>query len=505
MESSTLSIFSDESAVAKPPFASVKLVSRSAVRALTSFSALLVVLLTARVYGACRDSISDPDIWWHLLNARSILTNWKLPSHDTYSSTALGAPVIDHEWLSELLYYFPFNRFGAQGLFLVFAVVLSALLVAVFCITLRQCRDPFVAGALSFVGGLLAMVGFSPRTQHFGWLCFVGILAILLRFRARQYAPLWLVPILFCLWINCHGSWLIGLTIFGIFVGAGLVRRDIGRLSAHPWDPVQLKQLMITGLASVVALLVNPLGYRLLLYPFDMMFRQTLNIANVQEWASVDFNGGRGKLVAMVLAAIFCMALVARKRWRIDDAILTGFVVYCGLSHMRFLLLAGIVLPPILASYMGRDRSSTVRPERRILNSVLILITISVCAWSFPSENKLNADLRNYFPTDAVDFLRTQPQRGQIFNLYQWGGYLEWSLPASQPLIDSRTDIFEYNGVLRDYLDITQLKRSQELLDKYKVRYVLYPSDAALSYFLSKSQRWQRVYHDERADIYSRR
>jgi hypothetical protein len=114
----------------------------------------------------------------------------------------------------------------------------------------------------------------------------------------------------------------------------------------------------------------------------------------------------------------------------------------------------------------------------------------------------LDAEVAGFFPPRAVDFLRAHPQQGHMFNLFQWGGYLEWKLPQDPTFIDSRSDIFEHKGVLKDYSDIAGLSNSQEILERYQVTYLLYPPDTALSYFLSKCPQWERIYGDEQAVIY---
>jgi hypothetical protein len=233
-----------------------------------------------------------------------------------------------------------------------------------------------------------------------------------------------------------------------------------------------------------------------------MLFRQKLNVGNVEEWASVNFNDPRGMLVALVLAGVFLMALIGRKRWRVDDVLLTLFVLYCGLSHMRFLFLAGIVLPPILAPQFGRISSHDPHRERRILNSGLLAAVIGLCVLGFPSEPMLEAEMSGYFPAGAMRYLRAHPQQGHMFNLYEWGGYLEWNLPEAHTFIDSRTDIFEYNGVLNDYLNVVKLSQSEEILDRHGVTYVLFLAGPALPYFLSKSSQWERIYGDGQAVIY---
>ena len=91
-----------------------------------------------------------------------------------------------------------------------------------------------------------------------------------------------------------------------------------------------------------------------------------------------------------------------------------------------------------------------------------------------------------------------------LFNLYEWGGYLECKLPERKTFIDSRTDIFEYRGILRDYVAISTFIRSQELLDVHHIGYILYPSNTPLAYFLSRSPDRECVFRDDQASIYRR-
>ncbi len=474
----------------------------SIARTISSFPTLIVAALIAKVFWTCRDGIADPDLWWHLRNAEYLVMNHRLPAVDTYSYTAAGSAWINHEWLSELVYYAGFRAAGLRGIFVIFTLALAALVVVVFWLCRREGADPFAAAIATLGGGFLAMVGFGPRTQTFGWLCFAAMFAILLRFRATRRAPLWLLPVIFCLWINLHGSWLIGLAVYVIFLAAGLVRRDVGQLAADPWSRTEWQRLTVAGLASAAALLVNPYGYRLVLYPFDLVWRQKANIANVQEWASVNFNDPRGKLVMVVLGVIFALALLGRKRWRIDDALLTEFVLYCGLTHIRFLFLAGLVLPPVLAPHFNGISSYDPRQERRWLNTALLAVSIGVMIVGFPSPERLQRQISDFFPERAVAFLRAHPQQGRIFNLYQWGGYLEWNLRDVKTFVDSRSDIFDYKGVLQDHIDAIQLKNTQEILDRYQVSYVLYPANTAFAYYLSKVPQWERIYADGQAVIY---
>ena len=50
---------------------------------------------------------------------------------------------------------------------------------------------------------------------------------------------------------------------------------------------------------------------------------------------------------------------------------------------------------------------------------------------------------------------------GTLLNEYGWGGYLIWSLgPQQKVFIDGRADIYEYAGVLPDYISMTRMESS---------------------------------------------
>lgn len=471
---------------------------------LLSFPAAILAILVGKVFWTCRERIVDTDLGWHLRNGQFVVTNRSLPSHDLYSFTAAGSSWLDHSWLSEVFYYTAYGKLGLQGIFVVFILAVASLLVTVFLLSLKRAEDPLSAAVATIFGGLLAMVGFTPRAQNFGWLCFVGIFAIVLIYRDRRRAPLWLVPILFWVWINCHGGWPFGLAIFAIVFGSGLIRSDVGGLLTDPWTRTEIRRLAITFAVSLIALFANPYGYRLVLYPVDMIFRQKLNVGLGGEWASVDFNDSRGVFVMIVLGAVFVMALMPRRRWRIDEVLLIAFALFCGLKHIRFLIASGIVLPPVLAPQLGRLSSYDGTHERRVLNAVIIFVVACMLLFAFPTTQHLQAELDNFFPAGAVHYLSEHPQQGNMFNQYEWGGYLEWKLPQVKTFIDSRTDIFEYKDVLRDYVAISTMNQTDGLLLSYNVEYILYPADSPLAHFLSQDPKWQCIFQDGQAVIYRR-
>ena len=100
------------------------------------------------------------------------------------------------------------------------------------------------------------------------------------------------------------------------------------------------------------------------------------------------------------------------------------------------------------------------------------------------------------FPSKALPYLSTFHPEGRVFNEFLWGGFLIWNAPHIPVFIDSRVDIFEYNGTFKDYLDITHLNNSIALLEKYQIRYVLFERNSPLVYLLKTSHAWKVDYED---------
>ena len=154
------------------------------------------------------------------------------------------------------------------------------------------------------------------------------------------------------LWVNLHGSWLIGLIVFGIVVGSGFVSGTWGKVVAEKWTPAMRRKLLITAGAIVPVLFVNPYGYKEVFYPFDLAFRQKLNVSHVVEWASVNFHEPRGKIVFALLLALVLLALAGRQQWKLAEVGMVAFGLYMSLTYVRFLFPAAILIAPILARQM---------------------------------------------------------------------------------------------------------------------------------------------------------
>jgi hypothetical protein len=449
--------------------------------------------------------MNDPDIWWHLRNAEYLFQHHQLPHTDSYSFTVAGRPWMNHEWLSEIPYYVAWSIGGLVGIKTLSIIIIQLIFLGVLWLAYRESGNFKASVLASALSTFLATVSFGPRTILFGYAYLVILLIILQRLRQRGDAPLWVIPPLFCLWINTHGSWSLGVIVFGTITAAGFLNNFTwGRLYSEPWSHSQKRKLVITGVASVAALFVNPFGYRLVFYPFDLAFRQKLNIAHVAEWVSVDFHILRGKLVLLLLITLILGSLLRNVRWTVAELGLVLFALYSGLTYTRFLFLLAILVAPVLAKIL--DFAPPYRPEADtpLINALVIALMIGSMLYYWPKSAMLQKSVDETYPTDALPYLKAHPPQGPMLTHYLWGGYLGWKDRDLKVFIDSRVDIFEYAGILQDYLDVLGLKKSNEILDKYKIQYVFFPPDEPLTFILQRDPKWKVIYSDKVAVLLQR-
>jgi hypothetical protein len=457
----------------------------------------------------------DPDFWWHLRIGRWMLDNGRLPSTDIFTFTVPSHVWTDHEYLTEILMWLVYRSIGVIGLSLAFGL----LTWAAFWIMYRQVRrEPWVIVGIGLaIGAVAGSPIWGPRAQMITFFLSCLELYWLQAYLAGRSRTLQLFPLVMVLWANLHGGWVIGFVWLGVALVAELLAWGWDR--ENPAHKKHARFLAIITVFSLVAVAATPHGFSLYPYPFQTegsVAQQRL----IVEWFSPDFHQVYLRpFEAMVFLVIIGFAL---RRPPLVEFLLTLVALGLALQSVRnVVLFVAVATPVMIKCYSAYWKElSAARgwkfdlPPRRIFAvvTVIVLLVIALAtsariADSVSTSRQQSLDASSY-PIGAADWLAAHPEVGtRMYNQYGWGGYLAYRF---YPDPNRRVFIFGEAALMGDpllnqYEDVQTLRSDwKQVLDQYKVDYVVYNKGEALANVLATQPDWKLVYQDSVAVIYVR-
>ena len=488
------------------------------------------------------------DTWWHLRAGQWMVANRALLSVDVFSYPFGGTQWINHSWLSQIPLFLAWDAFEYAGLNLMVALVV----VATFVVVYRTCPGgSYLRAFVVLLAAATSSVYWSAR-PHLASLLLAAIFSfVLYQFRRTDKNHLWWLPLLMLLWVNLHGGFAIGFillltTLLGevLRFGTALVMpaptpaadkesvpsrtdRWLLALGQSLHIPARAHEewrrsawLVSIGLACALLVSLNPYGPRMLLYPFETVSIGVLQDF-IQEWQSPNFHIASNQLFLLMVFSTLAAVGFSRRRLDVTDFLVFSVFAYLGFLAGRNIAIFAVVAAPVLAAHLDNlvDRLQTNFPALRIelaaptplqarLNWVLlslVILAVGVKIFS-PLTNTTNeAVVADFHPVEAVAHLRETSPTGKLFNSYNWGGYLIWSLYPDMPVfIDGRTDLYA-DEFLRAYLDTAFARPGwQATLEQYEIDIVLIETDSNLAGVLSAASDWRVDYADKIATIFLR-
>jgi len=445
--------------------------------------------------------ISDPDIWWHLATGKYILESGQIPRTDIFSHTVPGKEWVDHEWLSQVVFYQVYLWGGFAGVVLLkTAAVLVTFLFLFKRASLHTGKAATILTILTVI--LVSKDAWLERPMVFTFML-TSIFLYVLDQRGRK-GP-WTLPVLTLLWANLHGGFIVGILVIFIYaMGAALERG---------------KELSAVLAASILASLVNPYTYRTLLYPLQYA-HDTVHTQFILEWQSPHFHTF-SMYEALILLTFVALAL--RKGISMTDLTLLIVFTHLSLFAVRNISIYGLVCAPIIVKYLesgvkdvfhdrrldswaDKDLAAALK-DRALPGFIYTLVALSFILFLysyFQGPNPMGVSPSPLFPQGAVEYILEEHPQGQLYNHYGWGGYCIWTLyPEYRVFIDGRADM--YGDFIYEYMKVHRLKEGwKETLDGYNVSLILIPRGSPLDTLLEDSTGWDSVYEDATAVVYTR-
>jgi hypothetical protein len=458
-------------------------------RSIELFGLAVGVLFLA---AATLDRRLSTDVFWSLTAGNSILAHHTLFGVDAFTYTEPHRRWVADEWGSEVMLASLFKVFG-NAAFNIFAIGTGAL--CLICTRAYMRALGARGGRVAFTLVLLSIGIFGVVTQDRG-LSFSLIwlpLELLILTKARRQ-PRWLLwlPLLFVVWVNTHGSILLGLGVLGVELVWSLVpERVVGSVGGTGRSPYP-RQLELALVGALAASCLSPYGPALLRYDLGVSMNSQIG-QYIQEWTSPNFHSIPVLVTFLVPLAILVFA-IRRRRLMVLEVSLTILLVLATLHATRFVDYLFIAAAG-LAAGLGSRPSWSPR-ARRVVGALSVSGIIGILGAPAVPAGSVSADT----PVQAFNYLASHP--GRVFTSYVWGDYS--ILRHRATFADGRTDYFS-GPVLTQFFAVTNVTTNPDpILARYDVSYVVWQPGAPLSLYLSHDPRWTVVDRTGPALVFAR-
>lgn len=487
---------------------------------------VFAITILALIAMAARFSV-DSDTWWHLRAGQWMIENRQIIRVDQFSYTRMGVDWHYPGWIVEVLMDVIFRLFGPGGLNLWTAIMVSA---AFGVLWLALSGGPLLRAFSIIFAATASAVYWAARPYLITFLLTAVFIWILEYRRQGKQNRQWWLPFLMVLWVNSHGGFIVGFLLWGAFVVQELWDQGVmwSEKSKDPEvRPVRgisggikpLVSLLLVGMAMLLAVMVNPSGPEMLLYPFKTVGINVLQ-QYIQEWQSPNFHQVHVLSFALLLLLTFSLAGFSPKRLLVVEFLLLAGFGLLSLLAARNIALFALSAPLALTRHGAaiwqefRERYPYLwsrwmpnhSPPRPVLNlGLVILFTFAagIKVWSVSSPASNDNALKKSMPVEAVSHIRNSQPEGRLFNDYDWGAFLLWALPEYPVFVDGRTDLYD-DEIVGEWLQVVQASPGwEDVLDEWGINLILISPARPISLILEDSG-WRLTYQDEIAWVFSR-
>ncbi|MCH2210711.1 MAG: hypothetical protein MK110_05380 [Fuerstiella sp.] len=464
------------------------------------------------------------DLWDHVNYGSWMMAHGRIPYTEPLLALAEGVPVVTSAWLSQLGLFTLFSAYGFAGLQFAYGllVVLPLGIVATGGVS-RSGSVVFGFVALFSCMALNWQQLLVIRPQLVGFLCYSMLVTWLLTVRRWRRAVWVLLPVMFGIWANSHGSFAIGLMTMALAglahaITIGVRTKSIG---AGISNQRFVRLLLLTQLCAAAAL-VNPNG--LLIFTEVLRVGRHPNIESMFEWSPLTLRMHQGRMAAALGLLLIVVLRWSPRRLRLDESILLVFTAGMTLWSSRMINwlapVMGLTLAGHGAAAWRRFRSIGRTTEMTQRTGLWGLANIGLC-WIFFAMTTLGVQVvhgrrvsidravSSQTPVSAAEFLNSQRSlpEGLVFCSAEWSGFLQRFGPKGfRPMVNLHVHVIpeqvwtHYQRLAagsEDWRCLTEIYGvNLAVTDKSRHELLI---DA-----LRKSEHWVKVFEDAQTVIYKR-
>lgn len=497
----------------------------------------LLLLLSLCGLAVWRPLTAQEDFWAHVAVGRWISENGDVPRATLFLWSA-SEPWVAHPWLSQLTFYGLTAMVPDESTPYVVLLFTAGLVMAPYTLAWRVwARNSRPSSWMVVPFGLAIVTNFhryQPRPELFTALFLSCLLVFLIGWSAPGQsaadAPtrrtVWQAAAIlfgmFVAWANFHGAVLVGLLLLASAAVCDLFQDRFDRRS---------RVLAALALLGPLGVCVNPYG---LAYWQAFAPLGSYRFTCLTEWwplwqvdpLPVGEIAVQAVLVSLALAA---WAMNPQRRWSHLAWLLILAGLYAKANRNVWLLTLGSLLvlaansramaPERLWQGTRRRRPAAAGSVAAIPAAIRWGVRLGCLTWLALQITLRVFTLRHWdepyrpatLDAGVIQFLKEHRPPGRMFNDFESSRYLQCQL-AGEPELFIDVHMAYPDQVMRDYQQILlATSRSRELLDEYRIGYVVLtvdrtgPSLRKLADRLDGDKRWQRVQAGEDGIVWVRR
>jgi len=465
--------------------------------------------------------ICDPDFWWHLKSGELMIQQRGLLRTDPFNYTGDGvvggfqAVLLYGYWLWETIASVLYDAMGFNGIFLLKLVTAALLIGAVLFEMSRQRLSEFTRIVLIGLGALVIVNLYHlERPQVFSFIFMTLLIGMISRIRMGCLPSSMIFPLMF-LWANIHRGFVVGDILLGLAAAGFLIQ--------YRHDDRKRRLFLTWAAVGILVSFLNPNGWNTLVELFDFM-QNSIGPSNVNEyrssWQLFLLQSKMSAIILWTLAVLHLagMLLVSRRFW--PEIFVSLFIIVFGLAYVRNTGFIAISLLPMTGWYVEQAYASLNEKVPGYARIVVSAAFVAIFSWLALGEwevrRSAQSPISNCFPVNMANFLKNSGLSGRLFNDYDSGGYLDWSLyPQWKTFIDGReldTRVSsQYLKIASGSVAVAEGKPYYEfMLDRYQVDVValgIANSDGRLQPLLKlllNRPEWIPVFLDNQSFVLAR-
>jgi len=476
---------------------------------------IFISLFLLLSFSAGKDLLGDVDTGYHIRAGEYILNTFSIPRHDIFSFITPTLPWTAHEWLSEVIMALVHRAFGLTGVAIFFAFIISLVYYLLYRIFKTNKDNLILTVFIVLLVLISSQIHWLARPHIFSLLLILIWYYLLDQYQYKHKNYLYVFPPIMLFWVNLHGGFLAGFILIGIYLFGNVVKFIT---SQNAERDIYKKKIGLLGLITAVCVfvsLINPFGYRILLFPFNLVSNKFI-MDHVGEFMSPNFHELMPfKYLLLLMIAIFG---ISKRKTNLIELLLVLMFINMSLYSVRYIPLFGIIAVPILlrlirpimeqstgkiADFIKKRAegiSETDASAKGYLWPIAALAVVVVLTASGIIDYKFDAKTK---PVAAVEFLKNEHIKGNMFDNDEFGDYIIYAAwPEYKVFVDGRSDMYG-TEIMKDYLKVISIKQGwEEVLKKYNINWIIYNAKTSLSMFLMERDDWKLIYADKVANIF---